>query len=157
MAPASKEGEQKFGAVRQEINTDALNDYLASHESTKQVIATPVTVQQAAFGQSNPTMLLTDQKGAQYILRKKPPGKLVSKTAHAVEREFMVIQAVGKYNDTLKGGREDAEAIPVPSVYCLCEDSSILGTPFYIMEFIKGRIFVDARMLSLPKEERRKW
>ncbi|UZJ53422.1 hypothetical protein CBS101457_002742 [Exobasidium rhododendri] len=155
MAPTSKEGDQQFGAVRQEINTSALNDYLASHASTSKVIQTPVSVQQAAFGQSNPTLLLTDQKGAQFILRKKPPGKLVSKTAHAVEREFKIIEALGKYNDTLEGGREHSEAIPVPSVYCLCEDVSVVGTPFYIMEFIKGRIFTDARMLSLPKEERK--
>lgn len=158
MAPASgKEGEQQFGEVRQKINTDSLNQYLASNESTSKVIKTPVTVQQAAFGQSNPTMLLTDTSGAQYILRKKPPGKLVSKTAHAVEREFKIIQALGKYNDTLDGGRSNKKAVPVPSVYCLCEDSEVLGTPFYIMEFVKGRIFTDARMLSLPKEERREW
>ena len=157
MAPSSKEGEQQFGAVRQKINTDALNEYIARHESTANEIATPVSVQQAAFGQSNPTMLLTDKKGAQFILRKKPPGKLVSKTAHAVEREFKIIQAIGKYNDSLEGGREHPKAVPVPSVYCLCEDASVLGTPFYIMEFVKGRIFTDARMLSLPKETRREW
>jgi aminoglycoside phosphotransferase (APT) family kinase protein len=159
MAPASnsKEGEQQFGAIRQEINAKALNEYLASNETTSKVIKTPVTIQQAAFGQSNPTLLLTDQNGAQFICRKKPPGKLVSKTAHAVEREFKIIQALGKYNDTLEGGREHAEAVPVPSVYCLCEDNSVIGTPFYVMEFIKGRIFTDARMLSLPKEERKEW
>jgi aminoglycoside phosphotransferase (APT) family kinase protein len=157
VAAKKKEGEQTFGAVRAEINTKGLNDYLTSHESISKVIATPVTVQQAAFGQSNPTLLLTDTKGAQFILRKKPPGKLVSKTAHAVEREFKIIEALGKYNDTLEGGRENPEAVPVPKVYGLCEDNSVLGTPFYIMEFIKGRIFTDARMLSLDKETRREW
>lgn len=154
---SSSEGEQKFGAVRQEINIDALQKYLTGNDSTSKVIKTPVSVKQAAFGQSNPTMLLTDANGAQFILRKKPPGKLVSKTAHAVEREFKIIQALGKFNDTLPGGRNHSKAVPVPSVYCLCEDSSILGTPFYIMEFVKGRIFTDVRMLSLPKEERRRW
>ena len=157
MAPSKREGEQLFGSLRTEFDTSKLNEYLGKHETTSKVISTPVTVQQAAFGQSNPTMLLTDTQGAQYILRKKPAGKLVSKTAHAVEREFRIIEALGRYNDSLKGGREDAEAVPVPSVYCLCEDSSVVGTPFYIMEFIKGRIFTDSRMLSLPKEERRAW
>lgn len=155
MAPSDKSDGQHFGAVRQSINEEGLNKYLVETASTKH-IATPVTVQQAAFGQSNPTMLLTDARGARYILRKKPPGKLVSKTAHAVEREFRIIQAVGKYNDTLPDKRADARAVPVPSVYCLCEDTSVLGTPFYIMEFCEGRIFTDARMLSIPKEERRK-
>ncbi len=61
---------------------------------------------------------------ARYVLRKKPPGKLLSKTAHAVEREFCVLDALGKYTD-----------VPVPKVYLLCEDNSILGTPFYVSKY----------------------
>ena len=54
-------------------------------------------------------------------MRKKPPGQLLSKTAHAVEREFRVLDALGKSSD-----------VPVPKVYALCEDNSVLGTPFYV-------------------------
>lgn len=78
----------------------------------------------------------------QYVLRKKPPGALVSNTAHAIEREYQVIKALEKTE------------VPVPKVYVLCKDTNILGTPFYVMEFLKGRIFEDCRMLSLAFEER---
>lgn len=154
MAPSNNG--QEFGTVRQTIDEQSLNKYLSSNASTKH-IKTPVSVQQAAFGQSNPTMLLTDGNGHKYILRKKPPGKLVSKTAHAVEREFRIIQAIGNYNRSLDKGKENPKAVPVPEVYSLCEDVSVLGTPFYIMEFCQGRIFADVRMLQLSKEERREW
>jgi aminoglycoside phosphotransferase (APT) family kinase protein len=144
----------QFGAVRQSIDEESLKRFITSNEATKH-IKMPLEVKQAAFGQSNPTMLLTDAEGQRYILRKKPPGKLVSKTAHAVEREYRIIKAIGQYNDSLANKRNDARAVPVPDVYCLCEDVSVLGTPFYIMQFVEGRIFTDARMLSLPKEQRR--
>ena len=64
-------------------------------------------------------------------MRKKPPGKLVSKTAHKVEREYRIIHALEQTD------------VPVPKAYCLCEDESIIGTPFYIMEFLDGRIIED--------------
>lgn len=80
------------------------------------------------------------------MLRKKPPGVLISKTAHAVEREYRIIRALGENSD-----------VPVPEVYTLCEDVDVIGTPFYVMEFLKGRIFTDVRMLDLPFEERREW
>lgn len=57
---------------------------------------------------SNPTYFITDSKGTKYVMRKKPPGKLISKTAHAVEREYRIIKAVGEHTD-----------VPVPKVYCL--------------------------------------
>lgn len=75
---------------------------------------------------SNPTYLLTDGDGRQYVLRKKPPGKLVSQTAHAVEREYRIIDALGKEG-----------SVPVPKVYALCLDNIVLGTPFYVMEYLK--------------------
>lgn len=156
MAPESKVSVPQFGAVRQTIDEQSLARYVERTESTKH-IKLPLQVKQAAFGQSNPTLLLIDADGSKYILRKKPPGKLVSKTAHAVEREYCIINAIGHFNASLPGKRNDAKAVPVPEVYCLCEDSSVLGTPFYIMEFVDGRIFTDTRMLDIPKEERRKW
>ena len=66
---------------------------------------------------------MTAADGTRFVLRKKPPGQLMSKTAHAVEREFRIIKAVGDHSD-----------VPVPKVYALCEDESIVGTPFYVME-----------------------
>lgn len=90
---------------------------------------------------------MTDSRGKRYVLRKKPSGGLVSKTAHAVEREYRVIECVGK-----------SGKVPVPEVYCLCTDESVLGTPFYVMEYLEGRIFTDVRMPEIAsKEERSKW
>lgn len=63
------------------------------------------------------------------MLRKKPPGTLLSKTAHAVEREFKVLDALGRNTD-----------VPVPKVYLLCEDNDILGTPFYVKIYIFFKI-----------------
>lgn len=96
---------------------------------------------------SNPTYFVTSANGARYVLRKKPAGDLVSQTAHAVEREYAVIDAVGKTGK-----------VPVPKVYALCTDSKVLGTPFYVMEYLEGRIFTDVRMPELKtKEERVQW
>ena len=69
----------------------------------------------------NPTYFVTAANGSRYVLRKKPTGKLVSKTAHAIEREYQILDCVGKTGK-----------IPVPKMYCLCMDDSVLGTPFYV-------------------------
>ena len=75
-------------------------------------------------------------------MRKKPPGKLLSKTAHRVEREYQIIHALRNTD------------VPVPAAYCLCEDESVIGTAFYIMEFLDGRIFVDPAMPEVSPEDR---
>ncbi|KAF9102658.1 hypothetical protein BGX27_010920 [Mortierella sp. AM989] len=106
--------------------------------------AVPVKVSQFKLGQSNPTYLLADANGKRYVLRKKPAGALMSSTAHAVEREFRILKALGEKSN-----------VPVPKVYTLCEDSSVIGTPFYVMEFLEGRIFSDITLKKLPFEERR--
>ena len=80
-------------------------------------------------GQSNPTFKLT-AGDTSYVLRRKPPGELL-KSAHAVDREFRVISAL-----------QDTE-VPVPRTYLLCEDESIIGSMFYIMEYMEGRILWD--------------
>ena len=99
---------------------------------------------QFGFGQSNPTYQLTDSTGRRFVMRKKPPGQLLSKTAHQVDREFRIIDALGKTD------------VPVPKAYCLCEDDSIIGTIFYIMEFLDGRIFEDPAIPDVTPEERTK-
>ncbi|RGB21422.1 kinase-like domain-containing protein, partial [Rhizophagus diaphanus] len=128
--------------VRSQINVSTLEKYLLTKISN---FKPPLIVRQFKFGQSNPTYLLIDANKTRYVLRKKPPGSLLSSTAHAVEREFRVLDALGKNTN-----------VPVPKVYLLCEDNSILGTPFYVMEFLEGRIFEDVRLLSLSQEDRYK-
>lgn len=131
------------GRIRQPIDTASLERYITANVPEIQV---PLDIKQFGFGQSNPTYQLTSvPTGRRYVLRKKPPGKLVSKTAHKVEREHRIIAALG-------GGRS---AVPVPKAYILCEDDSVIGTPFYIMSFLDGRIIEDPAMPGLGPEERR--
>ncbi|KAI8876130.1 APH-domain-containing protein [Backusella circina FSU 941] len=124
-----------------ELNQPKLESYLLKHIPG---FTAPLNISQFQLGQSNPTYLLKDGNQQQYVLRKKPPGALISATAHAIEREYRIINALGTKTD-----------VPVPKVYVLCEDKDVIGTPFYVMEFLKGRIFEDCRMLTLPFEERR--
>ncbi len=100
----------------------------------------PLEVQQFKGGQSNPTYLLTASSG-RYVLRRKPPGKLL-KSAHAVDREYRIISALY------------AADFPVPRPYALCEDDEIIGTMFFVMEFVDGRIFWDLDLPDCDREER---
>ena len=95
----------------------------------------PLGVAQFEGGMSNPTFLLRDGGGRRYVLRKKPPGKLLP-SAHAVEREFRVIAALASTD------------VPVARAYALCEDASVIGQAFYIMEHVVGRVF---RNYTLPE------
>ncbi|KAJ3118218.1 hypothetical protein HDU96_003258 [Phlyctochytrium bullatum] len=102
----------------------------------------PLKIRQFKFGQSNPTYMLEDGKFRRFVLRKKPPGALISKKAHAVEREYKILHTLGKFTD-----------VPVPRVFVLCEDNSVVGTPFYVMEFMDGRIFTENTLNSIPEYE----
>ena len=100
----------------------------------------PLRVSQFQHGQSNPTYLL--QFGNhRLVLRKKPPGKLLA-SAHAVDREYRVLCA-------LYGSR-----VPVPRPLALCEQADVLGTPFYVMSFAEGQIFVDSNMREAGPRDR---
>nr|POF16770.1 putative acyl-coa dehydrogenase ibr3 [Quercus suber] len=119
------------GPIRQPINLDNLTRFI---EQNVPEIKTPLVVKQFGYGQSNPTYLLTSPNGNKYVMRKKPPGKLLSKTAHQVDREYRIIHALGPTD------------VPVPRALCMCDDESIVGTKFYIMSFLDGRIFEDPAM-----------
>jgi aminoglycoside phosphotransferase (APT) family kinase protein len=99
-----------------------------------------LAVQQFQGGASNPTFLLTNGDGRRYVLRKKPPGQLLS-SAHQVDREYRVMKAL------------DGQ-IPVPKMRALCEDPEVIGTSFYVMDFLPGRIFRDATLPGLDPAER---
>ncbi|KAJ9648342.1 hypothetical protein H2201_000537 [Coniosporium apollinis] len=127
------------GAVRQPIDVASLERYIASNVPE---IKVPIDVKQFGYGQSNPTYQLTDSAGRKYVMRKKPPGKLLSKTAHKVDREYRIIHAL-----------ENTD-VPVPKAYCLCQDESVIGTDFYIMEFLDGRIFEDPALPEVTPADR---
>ncbi|KAF8070703.1 kinase-like domain-containing protein [Lyophyllum atratum] len=146
-APKKIGGE--YGEVRANVDIASLNIYLARHAPG---IKTPVDVLQFKFGQSNPTYFLTDASGTKFVLRKKPAGQLLSKTAHQVEREYTMLHALYGYN--LRPSTPAARRIPVPEPILLCEDNTVIGTPFYVMEFLDGRIFTDTRMLEVSSQDR---
>ena len=100
----------------------------------------PIEVSPLRGGQSNPTFRIATS-GADYVLRRKPFGVLLP-SAHAIEREHRVFEA-------LRG-----TTVPVPVVHGLCTDPAIVGTPFYVMDFVVGRIFEDSRMPGLAPTER---
>jgi len=100
----------------------------------------PATVRKFRGGQSNPTYWIGAGDRA-YALRKKPPGKLLP-SAHAVEREHRVMTALA-----------DAD-VPVAKTYALCEDPEIIGTPFFVMDYVDGRIFWNVQLPEVEKDER---
>lgn len=100
----------------------------------------PLTVQRFAGGQSNPTYQLATP-ARRYVLRRKPSGALL-KSAHAVDREFRVIGAL------------HAAGFPAPRAYALCEDDAVVGSMFYVMEMVEGRIFWDGHLPGMGPTER---
>jgi aminoglycoside phosphotransferase (APT) family kinase protein len=127
------------GAVREAHRFDvaALEAWLAREVEG---FAGPLTVEQFKGGQSNPTYkLLTPART--YVLRRKPPGKLLP-GAHAVDREYRVITALA------------GQGFPVARSYGLCLDETVIGTPFYVMEMVEGRIFWDPAFPEIAPAER---
>lgn len=108
------------------------------------------------FGQSNPTYFLRTPS-QRYVLRRAPSGPLLSPTAHRIDREYLILATLNTYNDSLSPAERREHAVPVPRVYCLCEDKALVGSAFYVMEFVEGRVITDVRMRSMPEGERRQW
>jgi aminoglycoside phosphotransferase (APT) family kinase protein len=100
----------------------------------------PLTVEQFRGGQSNPTFRITTP-GKRYVMRRKPAGKLLP-SAHAVEREYRVITALA------------GTSVPVPKTYGLCEDDAVIGSAFFVMDFVGGRILWDGALPGMTCAER---
>jgi aminoglycoside phosphotransferase (APT) family kinase protein len=120
-----------------DLALDRIERFLSDHVTG---FRGPLAAERFAGGQSNPTYRLRAGSG-DYVLRKKPPGPLLP-SAHAVDREFRVMQALA------------ATAVPVPQVYALCEDEAVTGRAFYVMEHLDGRIFWDQRLPGIAPDER---
>ena len=101
----------------------------------------PLEVWQFEGGQSNPTYLIQSPSG-EYVLRKKPPGKLLP-SAHAVDREYRVISALRP------------TPVPVPETHLLCQDETVIGTAFYLMQRVAGRVLLDPLLPGFEPAERR--
>lgn len=121
-----------------ELDCQRLDAYLQQHLPG---YSGPLTASKFSQGQSNPTYLLEAGSG-QYVLRRKPPGKLL-KSAHAVDREFNVLQAL------------NGSDVPVPDTHLLCTDDSVIGSWFYIMDYVPGRIYWDPLLPDMDNAQRR--
>jgi aminoglycoside phosphotransferase (APT) family kinase protein len=127
------------GAVRpgQEFDAGALETWLGDNVAD---YAGPLRIEQFKGGQSNPTYKLITPRRS-YVMRRKPPGKLLP-GAHAIEREYRVITALGNQD------------FPVAKSYGICEEEGVIGTPFYVMEMVEGRIFWDTSFPEIGQAER---
>ncbi|MEP7275676.1 MAG: phosphotransferase [Betaproteobacteria bacterium] len=119
------------------FDIDALERYLRGQIDG---FAGPLSVVQFEGGQSNPTFRI-DAAGRSYVLRRKPPGKLLP-SAHAVDREFRVMRALA--------GSE----VPVAQCLCLCTDETVIGSMFYVMDFVPGRVLWDPLLPGMAPPER---
>ena len=133
------EGQPEIVSVLEAHRVDEgrLADYLAGQD----LLDGALKVRQFQGGQSNPTYLLESGE-RRYVLRKKPPGKVLP-SAHQVDREYRVMKALGEHSD-----------VPVPTMRVLCEDESVLGTSFYVMDFVPGRVYSLPQLESLNKADR---
>ena len=135
----SDPGQPSIGAVRdnQRLDEAALDVWFRRHVADP---AEPLVLGQFNRGASNPTYLLS--AGSQrWVLRKKPPGTLLA-SAHQVDREYRVMAALGTVG------------FPVPRMRAYCDDVAVIGTGFYVMDFLEGRIFRNARLPGLAPTER---
>jgi aminoglycoside phosphotransferase (APT) family kinase protein len=128
-----------FTAVREDHRFDeaALAGWMSANVAD---FAGPMVVRQFKGGQSNPTYRL-DTSGRSYVLRRQPSGHLLP-GAHAVDREARVLAGVG------------AADFPVPHVFGLCTDASVIGSSFYVMACVDGRILWDSTLADVPRPER---
>jgi aminoglycoside phosphotransferase (APT) family kinase protein len=123
---------------RQRFDEDALRHWFRGH--VDEAAARHFSVSQFKGGQSNPTFLA--EAGRQrYVMRRKPAGVLLP-SAHAVDREFRVMQALA------------GSDVPVPAVHALCEDPAVIGTSFYVMAFVDGRVLWDPKLPGSSNDER---
>lgn len=132
-SPRTKSVEQRL-----QFDSVALERYLAAHIEG---LRGPLQVEQFEGGQSNPTYLLRAPCGSRFVLRRKPPGELLP-SAHAVDREFAVTRALY------------ATGFPVARPRLLCDDESVIGTAFFVIDYVEGRVFWDQALPELPKKVR---
>ena len=143
MTDSSSDPQAAFSGTREvdpryRLDEAALDAWLAANVEG---YAGPLTVRQFKGGQSNPTYELTTP-GAAYVLRRKPPGVLLP-SAHAVDREFTVISALSK------------QGYPVAKPYALCTDDAVIGSMFYVMDKVEGRVLWDLKLPGMEPAERR--
>ena len=127
-----------MSATGDDLDIDALGHWLLDRVDG---LTLPVRAERFSDGQSNPTYLVTDAAARRYVLRKKPSGELLP-SAHAVDREYRVMKALADTD------------VPVAKMLCYCDDAAVIGTPFFMMSFVEGRIFWDPALPELDSAAR---
>lgn len=163
MSKRQRQGDegQRTTPVREALNVDQLCRWmskqpafvaLSADMSCYETLRSVLSIRQFGFGQSNPTYQLrfVGNNGDLHslVLRKKPQ-TIAHATAHALHREFRVLHALQQHNQS----NSPAHAVPVPRVYAYCNDITVIGAEFYIMEFVQGRIFTDPSLPGMHNRE----
>jgi len=144
--------------VREALDVEALSNWMMLQPGLQKLLPSSssytLAVQQFGFGQSNPTYKVTveAQTGSKHhlVLRKKPV-RVAHKSAHAIHREFRVLSALRRHNLSVMDDRK----VPVPKVHAYCNDPKVLGSEFYLMEYVAGRIFTDPSLPGMNVLDRR--
>ncbi|GAA6172520.1 phosphotransferase family protein [Colwellia sp. KU-HH00111] len=126
-------------STSEQIDVTLLGRYL---EQNVKGFKGPLTLEKFAGGQSNPTFKVNAASGV-YVLRRQPPGKLL-KSAHAVDREYKILSALA------------ATEVPVAKVFHLCENRDVIGSMFYLMEYLPGRVFWDSALPQAQNKDQRR-
>jgi aminoglycoside phosphotransferase (APT) family kinase protein len=151
---------QATTAVRQPLDLLKLAQWMVHESVMKSLLPTDlltdasslqekIEIRQFGFGQSNPTYLLRISEANFAAVLRKKPNKVVHASAHALHREFRVLKALSRHNILHPNTQ-----VPVPRAYAYCKSEQVLGAEFYLMEYVEGRIFTDASMPGLMREER---
>jgi aminoglycoside phosphotransferase (APT) family kinase protein len=157
---------QSTTSVRQPIDVPSLAEWMTKNEdlnrlfqfhpvssflSEAELLSRSMEVRQFGFGQSNPTYLIRIPEAEMFcaVLRRKPLS-VAHPSAHALHREYQVLKALCRHNQSNPG-----RVVPVPTPFAYCDDKHVIGSEFYLMEFVSGRIFTDSSMPGLTKAERR--
>lgn len=125
--------------ANQEFDPNVLSEWLRSRLPE---LKGSVRIERIGGGQSNPTFFITFAKGPRLVLRKQPPGELL-KSAHAVDREYRILRALQETD------------VPVPPALLFCDNRNVIGTPFYVMERLHGRVMSNYALPEIAPEERR--
>lgn len=157
---------QSTTTIRQKLDLQKLAQWMSQQPNIQHLLGYSISseilkhmaIRQFGFGQSNPTYFLSIEQTksistapVRWVLRKKP-NKIAHKSAHALHREYHVLNCINEYNESLTDQRK---VIPVPKTIAYCTDEDILGAEFYLMEFVEGRIFVDPSLPTMAPSERK--
>lgn len=155
--------------VRQCMDVSSLAKWMANEPMLRQIFAfNPISsflkdenqlrqaleIRQFGFGQSNPTYLVRVPAADNFsaVLRRKP-SSVAHPSAHALHREFQLLMAMYKHNQAYPS--DESKHVPVPCPYAYCTDKTVLGSEFYLMEYVSGRIFTDSSMPGMTREDRK--